>query len=111
MSRDKHGHERLGMHCFGLGGQQLPQHVLQNAAVGVVQRFLRSVDAHQSLEFCGFAVFGRFDRDLPAGAKFSTSSRMPAISNTSSPVSLSDSAVWPDKNCRGRIPMPTRFER
>ena len=43
--------------------------------------------------------------------KWSTRSPMPAISNVSSPVNLSESAFCPAANCSGRMPMPTRFER
>ena len=42
--------EGLRSDRLGLAGQQLPQHILQNPAVSVVQRFLRSIDAHQSFE-------------------------------------------------------------
>src|SRR6185437_7232324 len=36
--------------------QQLPQHVLQNAAVLVVENFLRSIDAHQCTEFAHASI-------------------------------------------------------
>ena len=45
-----------GMHRLWLGGQQLPQHVLQNATVGVVLRLLRRINADQRAEFRGPAV-------------------------------------------------------
>ncbi len=34
-----------------LARQQLPQYILQDAAIGVVLRFLRCINAHQRLEF------------------------------------------------------------
>ena len=36
--------------AVGFAAQQLPQHILQNPAVGVVERFLRRVDADQRVE-------------------------------------------------------------
>src|SRR5450432_561238 len=39
------------MHRRRLTCNQLAQHKLQNAAVGVILRLLRRVDAHQSAEF------------------------------------------------------------
>src|ERR1700733_9002504 len=43
---------KLHLYRPGLEGEQLPQHVLQDAAIGVVESFLRGVDAHQRAEFC-----------------------------------------------------------
>ena len=40
----------LRPHRLRLVGQQLPEHILQNPAVRVIERFLRRVDAHQCLE-------------------------------------------------------------
>src|SRR5581483_9153751 len=39
------------MYRFRFTRQQLPQNKLQDAAVGVVQRFLRRIDANERLEF------------------------------------------------------------
>ena len=36
---------------------------------------------------------------------------MPMTSNTSWPVSPSDSALWPGWNCSGSTPMPIRLDR
>jgi len=46
--------------------QQLAEHVLQNAAIGVILGFLWRIDAHHRLDLRGFAVFRRFHLDLPA---------------------------------------------
>ena len=43
--------ETLHPHRLRLGRQQLAQHVLQNAAIGVVERFLWRIDAHDGIEF------------------------------------------------------------
>jgi len=51
--------------CFP--SQQLPQHELQYAAIRVVERFLRSVDAHHCLKFPS-ALHAH--RDLAAGRNF-----------------------------------------
>src|SRR6266404_8429976 len=50
-------------------GQQLPQHVLQDAVVSVVERLLRSVDANNSLELSRLPTFHP-NRNLPPGPKF-----------------------------------------
>ena len=44
--------------------QQLPQHIMQNAAVGVIERLLRCVDPHHCLEL-GSALGA--NRDLATG--------------------------------------------
>src|SRR5216683_6522656 len=41
-----------------LRSQQLPQHVLQDAAVSVVERFLRSINAHDCRKLCRLAIGG-----------------------------------------------------
>ncbi len=78
----------------------------------VVQHFLRSVDAHRGVELLTVpsAFFARTFTVLP-GAKFSSTSVSPTMSYTSSPVRPLVSAFSSSRNCSGRIPMPTRFER
>src|SRR5687768_5980780 len=50
--------------CRGsLAAQQLPQHVLEDAAVLVVQQLLRGVDADSDLEFPRVVALLRADRD------------------------------------------------
>ena len=50
--------------------QQLPQHVLQDTAVLVVEHLLGRVDADRRLELAHRAVrVLRLDRDLPAGGE------------------------------------------
>src|ERR1700732_1364103 len=41
-----------------LPSQQLPQHILQDAAVSVVERLLRSINAHGCRKFCRLAIGG-----------------------------------------------------
>src|SRR5580698_4447404 len=59
------GGTQLNMHCFWLcfSRQQLPQHVLEDASVGIVESFLRGVDADDGLKFgrlCTFGAYGNF---------------------------------------------------
>ena len=68
--------------------QQLPQHVLEDAAVVEVPLLLRRVDPHRGLEL---RVVG-LDRDLRG---ISSPSARPAIVKRSWPVSPSDSALSP----------------
>src|SRR6266568_4375622 len=58
----------LRVHTVGLGfsGQQLAKHELQNAAMGVVLRFLGSIDTHQTVELSGLAICGGSNRYLAA---------------------------------------------
>src|SRR5579864_74459 len=66
------GHQTLLLRSYRLrfGCQQLPQHILQNAAVGVVERFLRGVDAHQGFELDWvFAFLRRFHLHGAAGGE------------------------------------------
>ena len=55
---------------FGLSAQQLAEHELQNAAIGVVLRLLGSIDTHQTVEFGRLAVVGGANCHLSAGSEF-----------------------------------------
>ncbi len=57
--------DESGVHRRWFARNQLAQHKLQNAAVGVVLRFLRRVDAHQRIELLGLPRCGA-DFHLPA---------------------------------------------
>src|SRR4051794_13155352 len=62
--------------------EQLPQHILQNPAVRVIQGFLRRINAHQSLKFFGF--FARFSANfdsLPRGKLLNDSSNPSDLEN------------------------------
>src|SRR5215831_5992835 len=59
----------LCVHWLSLAAQQLPQHILQNAAVGVVLGFLRRIDAQQGFEGDRFFTSGRLHLDLAARGK------------------------------------------
>ena len=73
--------------------QQLPQHVLQDAAVLVVENFLRCINAHRCLELDDPALLWRVVYLAPAANFCSSIWRIPSKSKTSSPVSPSDSAL------------------
>src|ERR1700682_4217924 len=57
----------LHVHRGRLAGDQLAQHKLQDAAVGVVLRLLRRVDAHQRVELFGLACARGANSHLFAG--------------------------------------------
>src|SRR5579871_732178 len=64
-SRSKTTSRTLARSGSPAGGRELPQHVLQNAAVTVVLLLLRGIDAHARLEPSHAAVGragGHFDR-------------------------------------------------
>src|SRR6478752_6452095 len=56
---------RSSVHWRCLAGNQLPQHKLQNTAIGVVLRFLRCIDSHQRIKL--FLICEHFK--LPAGSE------------------------------------------
>ncbi len=95
-------------------GEQLSEHVGQNAAVFIVTHFLGGVDADGNRERERRSARGASGHHkLAAGAKTTRRSvrSRPAIEYSSSPVSPSSSAVSPGLNWSGRMPMPTRFDR
>src|SRR5215469_3614984 len=61
---------RSGMDGLGLAGEQLPEDVLQDAAICVIERLLGSVDAHRGLKLFRGALFvDREHFDPPRGAE------------------------------------------
>src|SRR5205814_4954290 len=55
---------------LGFSAQKLAEHELQNAAIGIVLRLLRSIDTDQTAEFDCLAVLRSANRCLAAGSKF-----------------------------------------
>ena len=87
---------------------ELPQHVVQNAAVAVVVELLGRVDAQPRLELRRLAALRRA---RPRSTVFGGAASRPTMSNVSLPVSPRLCAFSPSLNCSGSTPMPMRLER
>src|SRR5207249_11267249 len=55
---------------LGFPGQQLAQHELQNAAIRIVLRFLRSIDTNQAVELGRLTILSSANSHLAARSKF-----------------------------------------
>src|SRR5690348_9496453 len=55
---------------LGLSTQQLAEHELQNAPIGIVLRFLGSIDTNQTVEFGRLPILSSANCHLTAGSKF-----------------------------------------
>jgi len=66
---DRVSSPHLHPHRLRLRRQQLSQHILQDPAVGVVERFLRRIDSNQRAELRRLAVGGGADFYFAAGGE------------------------------------------
>ena len=83
--------------------EQAAQHVREDAAVAQVLALARRVEADARAELLVVGAHGH----LASPRR----SRRRSIENSSRPVRPSDSALSPSRNCSGRMPIISRFER
>ena len=106
---------RRSARAFCRSPQQLPQHVLQDSAVLVVQHLLRGIDSDgrpRSERRCR-RLCGRSPPSVrPAANAVSIAWARPSrVEHFTSSEPQDCSTDCPGVNCSGRIPMPTRFDR